>query len=164
MKLFELWHLPINIYCKNIGGQATSLKKQCENLKVELKKCFPDVLSDELSRCSKIKGEFQVKKGLMPVFKPKRSVPFAALDQVDKELDRLEKISVIEKIDHSKRAAPAMYVKEKNNKICVCDDFLAGLNKFLESHNYPLPSSDKNFSNLNYGKIFSKLDVSKVYL
>lgn len=73
-----------------------------------------------------------------------------------KNLDRLEKIGVIEKIDHSKWVAPAVYVKKKNNKICVCDDFLAGLNKFLESHNYPLPSSDKTFCKFKLRKIFFK--------
>lgn len=46
----------------------------------------------------------------MPVFKPKQSIPFAALEQVNEELDRLERIGVLQKVNRLKWAVPVVYV------------------------------------------------------
>ncbi len=47
------------------------------------------------------------------MFKPKRNVPFASLEVINKELERLEKVGVIEKVDYSDWALPTVNVKEK---------------------------------------------------
>ena len=49
---------------------------------------FPRVFfSGGLGKCSKLKAKLKVKDGAQPVFKKKRNVPFAALEQINKELD-----------------------------------------------------------------------------
>ena len=48
---------------------------------------FPQLFSDSLGKCSKLKAKLKVKDGAQPVFKKKRNVPFAALELVNKELD-----------------------------------------------------------------------------
>ena len=55
--------------------------------------------------CSKVKAEFDVKENIMPIFRPKRQIPYALVDIIDKELGRLEKLGVIEKTDYSPSAA-----------------------------------------------------------
>lgn len=60
--------------------------------KEKIEKGFLDVLSDELVWCSKDKATLKVKKEMTPVFKPKRNVPFAILNKVKEELERIEKI------------------------------------------------------------------------
>ena len=57
-----------------------------------------------------------------------------------------------------------MYVKKKNNKIWMCADFSTVLSACLRDHTYSLPSPEDIFASLNGGKIFSKLDLSDVYL
>lgn len=101
---------------------------------------------------------------MTPEFKPTQSVPFAALGQVNEELDRLKRIGIKEKISHSKWAAPAVYIKKKKIKICICADFLTALNSCLKTYNNLLPSPEEIFSKLSSRRIFSKLDLSKVYL
>ena len=49
----------------------------------------------------------------MLVFRPKRSVPYASVEIIDKELGRLEKLGVIEKTDNSPWAVPTVYEKKK---------------------------------------------------
>ena len=49
----------------------------------------PQVFSDSLGKCSKLKAKLKVKDGAQPVFKKKQNVPFAALEQINEELDRL---------------------------------------------------------------------------
>ena len=57
------------------------------NLKKELKQRFLQVFSGGLRKCSKLKAKLKVKDGAQLVFKKKRNVPFAALEQINKELD-----------------------------------------------------------------------------
>ena len=47
----------------------------------------------------------------MPVFRPKRPVPYSLVEII--EFGRLEKLGVIEKTDYSPLAAPNIYVKKK---------------------------------------------------
>ena len=47
-----------------------------------------------------MKAQFQVKDHTQPIFK-ERNVPFAALEQRDEELDRLEKADILSKTDFS---------------------------------------------------------------
>ena len=160
MESFDLWQIPINTFCNSVKGSSTSVDK----LKKELKMKFPEIFSEGLGTCLKAKATFELKDNVQPIFRPKRQVPFAALETIDKELDRLEKIGVLSKTDYSSWASPTVYVKKKNNKIRVCADYSTGLNDCLKAYNYPLPSPEEIFAKLNGGKIFSKLDLSEAYL
>ena len=48
-----------------------------------------------------MKAQFLVKDHAQPIFRKKRNVPFAALEQIDEELDRLEKPGILSKTDFS---------------------------------------------------------------
>ena len=102
--------------------------------------------------------------GAQPVFKKKRNVPFAAREQINKELDRLEQVGVLSKTNFSEWAVPTVHVKKKSNQIRICADFSTGLNDALQDHHYPRPSNEEIFNKLNGGKIFSKIDLSDAYL
>ena len=72
-----------------------------KKFKMCLKNKFPDVFSEGLGKCSKIKATFELKDNAAPFFKPKHRVPFAALESINKELDRLEKLGGISPVDYS---------------------------------------------------------------
>ena len=99
-----------------------------------------------------------------PYLKKKRNILFVALEQINKELDRLERAGILSKTDFSEWTAPTVYERKKSDQIWVCADFSTGLNQTLKDHHYPLPSPEKIFNKLNGGKIFSKIDLSEVYL
>ena len=94
----------------------------------------------------------------------KRSIPFAAIDNIDKELERLKQCGLLSKVDYSDWAAPVVYVKKKSREIHVCADFSTGLNSAIEAHHYPLPSPEEIFRKLNGGRYFSKIDLREDYL
>ncbi|XP_014779680.1 uncharacterized protein K02A2.6-like [Octopus bimaculoides] len=127
---------------------------EVEQLRQKIKKLFPNVFFEGLHFCTKTKAKITVKEEATPVFWRKRNVPFVTLDQVIKELERLESLAIIEKVDHSDWAAPTVYVKNNNNKLRVCANFSTGLNDCLFEHNYPLPNPEEVFSKLNGGKVF----------
>ena len=156
---FNLWHCPMSTFCRNLKSPITNTEK----LKQECKQKFPEVFSGSLEKCTKMKAQFQVKDHAQPIFKKKRNVPFAALEQIDEELDRLEKAGILSKTDFSKWAVPTVYVRKKSNQLRVCADFSTGLNQALKDHLYPLPSPEEKFNKLNGGKIFSKIDLSDAY-
>ena len=93
MEEFDLFNVPINTFCNKIDGTTTSSDK----LKKELKIKFPEIFSEGLGFCSKVKAKFEMKANVMPVFWSKRPVPYASAEIIDKELGRLEKLGVIEK-------------------------------------------------------------------
>ena len=120
------------------------------NLKIELKQRFPQgFLSGGLG---KLKAKLKVKDGARPVFKKKWNVPFAAQEQINKELDRLEQSGILSKRNFSEWAAPTVHVKKKSNQIRICIDFSTGLNDTFQDHHYLL---------LNAKEIFNKLNIKK---
>ena len=157
---FELWDSPISDFCQKVEN----LSAESVKLKEDLKEAFPEVFSDTLGRCTKMEAKFKLKENVTPVFKRKRSVPFASIEKIDRELDRLVKTGILTPVNYSEWAAPTVYVKKKSKEIRVCADFSTGLNEALQDHHYPLPSPEEVFTKLNGGKIFSKLDLSQAYL
>ena len=109
-------------------------------------------------------AKIKLKKNAQPVFRKKRSIPFAAIDKIDKGLERLTQCGVLSRVDYSDWAAPVVYVKKKSGEIRVCADFSTGLNSAREDHHYPLPRSEEIFTKLIGGRYFSKNDLSEAYL
>ena len=74
---------------------------------------FYGLFSGGLGRCTKMVASFELKENAQPVFKKKRSVPFASLEKIDQELDRMVESGILSKVDYSDWAAPTVYVKKK---------------------------------------------------
>ena len=72
-----------------------------------------------------------------PVFKKKRNVPFTALEQINKELDRLEQAGILSKTNFSEWAAPTVYVKKEVQPNTNLRRFLHGVKRYLQDHHYP---------------------------
>ena len=129
-------------FCRKIESTTSN----SVNLKKELKQRFPQVcffffFFGALGKCSKLKAKLKVKDGAQPIFKKKRNITFAALEQINKELDRLEQAG-IQSTDFNERAAPTTHVKKKSNQVEISADFSTGLNDDLQNHHYPLPSPE----------------------
>ena len=98
----------MSTFCRNLKSPSTNTEK----LKQELKQKFPEVFSVGLGKCTKMKAQFQVKDHAQPIFWKKQNVPIAALEQIDEELDKLEKAGILSKTDFSEWDAPTVYVSK----------------------------------------------------
>ena len=87
-------------------------------------------------------------------------MPFASLNEIDEELNRLEQIGVLSKMEYSEWASPTVYVNKKSKEFRVCAGFSIGLNNALKDYHYPLPSPEEIFSKIGGGFFFSKFDLS----
>ncbi|XP_030838252.1 uncharacterized protein K02A2.6-like [Strongylocentrotus purpuratus] len=110
------------------------------------------------------KAEVKVKEEVQPTFCKARPVPYAQLEVVEKELDRLGKAGVIKKVKNSRWAAPIVTVPKSDGSVRLCGDYKQTVNKVLEEDVYPLPTCEDLFANLAGGKVFSKIDLSNAYL
>ena len=160
MTQFQLWDLLVNSYSPKIENLDAKAKK----LKKELKEAYPEIFFGVLVICTKMMTKFELQVDVQPVLKKKRNMPFALLEQINKELDKLVKTGVLSKLEYSKWAEPTVYLKKKSKEIHVCSDFSTRINSVLKNCHYPLSSPKDIFVKLNGGKFFLKIDLSDAYL
>ena len=82
---------------------------------------------------------------------------------VEDELDHLEKMGVLEKVNYSQWATPLVVVPKKDGRVRLCGDYKVTLNQALDIEQYPLPKPDDLFAALAGGDKFSVLDLSQAY-
>ncbi|KAK4474327.1 hypothetical protein MN116_000411, partial [Schistosoma mekongi] len=160
LEKLKLMDRPISMICNNVS----TMKIEEKSIGEELMERHKMVFSDGLGECTKFQATLTLRQGSKPVFRPKRPVPYAAIPVVEQELERLQKLGVIEPVNFSEWAAPIVVVKKTNGNVRLCADYSTGLNEALEAHQYPLPLPEDLFAKLNGGKLFAKLDLSDAYL
>ena len=105
--------------------------------------------------------EIKLKRNSKPVslFDP-RQVPIPLRKQVQTELDQMEALVVISKVDIPTPWCAGMVVAQKpNGAIRICVD-LKPLNECVLREVNPLPSVDEILAQLSGSKVFSKLDAN----
>ncbi|XP_037810815.1 uncharacterized protein K02A2.6-like isoform X2 [Lucilia sericata] len=159
MEQFKLWNQPIDSYtsCKQLQVNNTLTES-------ELRKTYPEVFRNEIGHCTHFKVHLQLKPQAVPVFRPKRQVAYAAKDQLDSEIQKLEREGIISPINFSEWAAPIVVVKKASGNLRICGDYSTGLNDQLEPHTFPLPLPDEIFINFNNCSIFSIIDLNNAYM
>ena len=138
-----------------------------EQLKLNWRNIFHmskvDTLSDVLDRhkmvfdkgLGTIKGftaEIKLQDGAKLIFCKARTVPYALCQKVKEELDRLEKLGVVKKVERSDLASPIVCVPKKDGSIRICGDFKVSVNQvLLDIPSYPLPDTEDIFATLGIG-------------
>lgn len=110
-----------------------------------------------------IAGEYEIrlKSDALPyALSTARKVPIPLREKVREELERMEKMGVISKVDSpTDWCAGMVVVPKKNGSIRICVD-LKPLNKSVLRENHPLPCVDETLAQLSGASIFSKLDAN----
>ena len=108
-------------------------------------------------------GEYKIK--LKPDAKPHpimtpRRVALPLKAKVREELDRMEKLGVIRKVEKPTPWCAGMVVVPKSNgKVRICVD-LTKLNESVYRENHPLPEIDALLGEISQSKVFTKLDAN----
>ena len=82
---------------------------------------------------------------------------------VDKELDRLESVRIIYKVDHSAWATPIVIVPKAVISVRLCEDYKVTVNPCIKVSQHPLPTAEEIFASLAGGTVFTKLDLTNAY-
>lgn len=104
-----------------------------------------------------------MKDGAKPVFIKSRRVPYALKDEVERELEKLERHGVIKKTERSNWASPVVVVPKADKSVRLCGDYKVTINQSVEDEQYPLPTTQDLYAVLAGSKVFSKLDLSHAY-
>ena len=111
-----------------------------------LQKCH-DVFQKELGTLQGIEVKLTVREDAIPKFYKPRSVPYAIRGAIEKDLERLENLGVIEKINYSDWAASIFLVPKADGSIHICSDYKVTINPELQVDQYPVPQRRLESSN-----------------
>ena len=109
---------------------------------------YSEVFQEELGTLKGIEAKLVVKENAVPKFHKLRSVPYAIRGAIEKDLERLESLGVIEKTNHSEWAAPIVPVPKADGSICICGDYKVTINPVLQVDQYPVPRVEDLFATL----------------
>uniref|UniRef100_A0A8C4RHI8 Gypsy retrotransposon integrase-like protein 1 n=1 Tax=Erpetoichthys calabaricus TaxID=27687 RepID=A0A8C4RHI8_ERPCA len=99
-------------------------------------------------------------KNVSPVIHPCRKVPFALKEKLAEELDRMESLQVIKKINEPTEWVNSLVIVEKKDgKLRICLD-PRDLNRAIKREHFKLPTREEIMAQFANAKYFSKLDAS----
>ena len=124
---------------------------------------YPDLFKEELGTLKGVEIKLSIAKDAIPQFKKPRPVPYALRGAVERDLERLENLGVIEKCKFSHWAAPIVTVPKPDGNVRICGDYKITINPVLEVDQYPIPKAEDLFATLAGGQKFTKLDLSHAY-
>ena len=107
--------------------------------------------------------KFHIDESVVPVAQSPRRIPFHLRDKVEKELERLEKMDVIEPVNGATPWVSNLVVAPKANTlndIRLCVD-MRKANQAIKRERHVTPTIDDIVLELNGSKVFSKVDLYK---
>ena len=87
-----------------------------------------------------------VREDTVPELYKPCSVLYVIQGAIEKDLERLENLGVIEKINYSDWAAPIVPVPKADKSIRICGDYKVTINSVLQVDQYPVPSAKGLFA------------------
>jgi len=94
---------------------------------------------------------------------PHRRIPFFVREDVEKELERLEKLDIIEKVEGpTPWVSPIVTVPKKSGEVRICVD-MREANKAIKGEKHLMPTIDDLIVDLNGATHFSTLDLPSGY-
>jgi len=132
---------------------------------------LPDWVSDEfgdvfqqpssLPPHREIDMSIDLKPGAEPPFQPPRPMSAPMLDELRKQLTKLQDAGFIEP-SNAPYGAPVLFVRKKDGSLRMCMDYRA-LNRITIRNRYPLPRIEELLDRLKSATIFSKIDLRSGY-
>ncbi len=119
---------------------------------------FADIFSDVPKITHLVEHEIKLTSDI-PVRSPPYVAPFAMRNVIEKELDDMIKMDIIEPCK-SPYASPVVLVKKPDQSFRLCVDYRK-LNKLTVFDAEPMPRAADIYSQLGSSKYFSKFDLSK---
>ena len=98
-----------------------------------------------------------------PVIQPIRRIPYHLREKLDRKLNELVDLDIIEPVDGpSQWISPVVVIPKKNGDVRICVD-MRRANQAVTRERYPIPTVDEVIQDLNQSKVFSKLDIQLAY-
>ena len=148
--------------CLELNLISRLFSLNCENTSSEeILENYRDVF--EGLGCLPTEYRIRLEKDAKPIINPPRKIPYALRNKVKNELDRLEKMRVIQKVTEPTEWVNSLVVVEKPNKdVRLCLD-PRELNKSILREHFPMKTVEEVAAKVKNAKIYSVLDASNGY-
>ena len=158
MQLGFLKVLHVNL-CNDKAESELNQPEQNNNTVDTLVQKYPECFSG-LGKLKNYKLKLHTDKIVCPVSQPPRKIPFGLRKQVDKKLEELLQLDIIEKVDGPTTwISPLVLVLKSHNDVRICVD-MRQANPAVIRERYPLPTADDVFAEISGAQVFSKLDLN----
>ena len=114
------WMRHIRLDWKSIATTLNNISSPCYQSLLDK---YAKVFTDELGTLISMKAHLQIQSQAVPKFCKTRAVPFALKEALERELSRLQKLGILQKVDHSEWAAPVVVVPKGDGCLRVCGDY-----------------------------------------
>ena len=148
-EILNLLHIgPFQVNNVDSGGLESCIREKCEAL-------FTGV--------GRLKGyelKLHIDESVKPVAQPVRRIPFGLGEKVDKKLDQVLELDIIEQVPDgpSRWISPLVVVPKGDGDIRVCMD-MRRANEAIIRERHPIPMVEELLQNLNGSAVFSKIDL-----
>jgi hypothetical protein len=123
---------------------------------------FPNLFGD-IGKIKNTQVQLHIDTNVTPKQQKHRRIPFHIRKDVEKELQRLEDLDIIEQVDGpTPWVSPIVVVPKKTGEIRLCVDRREA-NKAVQREKQPMPTVDELFTDLNGTTVFSTLDLASDY-
>ena len=129
----------------------------------QILKRHEDIFKEDLGLVKSAPAKIHIISTAQPKFCKARTVPYALKERVELELEKLERMGIIEPVQFADCAAPIVPVVKNDGSIRICGDYKVTINRAAKVDSYPLPRVEDLFASLGQGKSFSKLDPAHAY-
>ena len=137
---------------------ALGVVKFANVVETEFSSKFPKLFSGEIGKANS-EIELTIREDIEPIAQPYRRVAFAMMDKLEKHLQELVDLDIIEKVEGpTSWVSPVVIVPKPNNKIRLCID-MRQANRAVVRHHYPVPTIDELLRDMNGAQYFSKIDL-----
>ncbi len=123
---------------------------------------FPDLFTG-IGKIKDKKIKLHIDPDVKPKQQPHRRIPFHIRKDVEKELQLLEELDIIEQVDGpTPWVSPVVVVPKKSGEIRLCVD-MREANKAVKREKHLMPTLDELITDLNGATVFSTLDLTSSY-
>jgi len=92
---------------------------------------YHSLFAEELGTMKNVTAKLSVDPEAKPKFCRTRSAPYALREAIEKNLDRLQNLEVLEKVKYSDWATPIVPVPKPDGSVRLCGDFKVTVNLVL---------------------------------
>lgn len=146
---------------KTLVGRDTAIKLNV----LKIGETVNQVVTDSNGPLGTIKDvivDIPIKAEVAPVVQPYRRTPVALEKAVNKKIDELLALGVIERVNKPAKWISPMVVVPKGDDVRLCID-MRRANGAVERENHPLPTIDDFLPHLGKATVFSRLDVKNAF-
>lgn len=120
---------------------------------------YPEVFTG-VGKLKNYKMKLHIDRSARPIVQPLRRLPYGLRGKVDKKLDEMLAMGIIEEVPSrpSQWISPLVVVPKSDGDVRICVD-MRRANKAITRERYPIPTLEEVLIDLNGSTVFTKLDL-----